>query len=178
MRSFLPILIVVLALLGQTVAEIGKKDFIPSYQCSFCLASVNKAFEDKILLNNACEALFGKQICNELSLPNSIIAKVPDARGTCAALQKCSKDSFVATSTADNGADVRVTRAIGSKGYDKVRVSVVSNATIASSLFDYSAQFKYRWTDKYLSTGIISVTPGATTQITVAGTTLDIRLPK
>ena len=56
--------------------------------------------------------------------------------------------------------DIRVSKALGSKGYNKIRLSVISNTTISSSLFTYSSQFKYRWTSNYLSTGVVSVTPG------------------
>ena len=47
-----------------------------------------------------------------------------------------------------------------------------------SDLFNYKSQFKYRWTDKFLSTGIVSVTPGEKTSIKIAGQEVNILLPQ
>ncbi len=75
--------------------------------------------------------------------------------------------------------DIRITKAMGPKGYDKVRVSVISDQTYPDEpLFNYSAQFQHRWTDKYLSTGIVSVVPGQSTKISVLGKDFNIFLPK
>lgn len=73
--------------------------------------------------------------------------------------------------------DVRVTKAMGNKGYDKIRLSVISNASVESEYFTYSSQFKYRWTSNYLSTGIVSVTPGQKTVLSVAGMEVEVLLP-
>mmetsp|Transcript_73808 Transcript_73808/g.175700 ORF Transcript_73808/g.175700 Transcript_73808/m.175700 type:complete len:507 (+) Transcript_73808:93-1613(+) len=58
--------------------------------------------------------------------------------------------------------DLRVTKAFGTKDYDLVRISVISNSSTPpiAGFFDYSGQFKYRWTENFLHTGLKKVTPG------------------
>jgi len=73
--------------------------------------------------------------------------------------------------------DVRVTKAMGNKGYDKIRLSVISNTSIESEYFTYSSQFRYRWTSNYLSTGIVSVVPGQKTTLSVGGLAVEVLLP-
>eukprot|EP00595_Chromulina_sp_UTEXLB2642_P001464 CAMPEP_0196765534 /NCGR_PEP_ID=MMETSP1095-20130614/9517_1 /TAXON_ID=96789 ORGANISM="Chromulina nebulosa, Strain UTEXLB2642" /NCGR_SAMPLE_ID=MMETSP1095 /ASSEMBLY_ACC=CAM_ASM_000446 /LENGTH=405 /DNA_ID=CAMNT_0042123769 /DNA_START=200 /DNA_END=1417 /DNA_ORIENTATION=- len=74
--------------------------------------------------------------------------------------------------------DIRVAKAIGSRGYDKIRLSVISNQTIDSDLFDYSEQFKHRWTDKYLNTGIVTITPGVVNTISITkDSSIDVYIP-
>ena len=52
--------------------------------------------------------------------------------------------------------DLRVTPALPTRGGNKVRVSVVTNATAPftspadTAFFEYNEPFKYRWTDKHL----------------------------
>lgn len=57
---------------------------------------------------------------------------------------------------------------------------MISTSAISglSDVFDYSQQFKYKWTQNYLSSGIVSVTPGTTTTVEIAnGKTIDINVP-
>lgn len=63
-----------------------------------------------------------------------------------------------------------------------MRISIISDApldaaTISDLRFTYSEQFKYRWTDKYLSTGMFDVTPGEETIFTIGGEDYSILLP-
>eukprot|EP01034_Spumella_vulgaris_P034548 gene34548-42612_t len=74
--------------------------------------------------------------------------------------------------------DIRVSKAMGNQGYNKVRISVISNRTIDSGHFNYKSQFKYRWTNKYLSTGLVTVVPGEKTHFSFGGKNVDILLPK
>ena len=68
---------------------------------------------------------------------------------------------------------------MGPKGYNMVRVSVISNVTspVTSPIFSYTKPFKYRWTSKYLSSGLVSVKPGQPTSLTIQGTTFTVNLP-
>jgi hypothetical protein len=74
--------------------------------------------------------------------------------------------------------DVRVTKAFGTKGYDQIRLSVITSDPDAHvpNLFDYSAQFKYRWTDKYIHTTMKTVKSGETTTFNV-GEDISVSLP-
>ena len=83
----------------------------------------------------------------------------------------------------DNGLDIKVSKAMGGRGYDKLRVSVISNHSIVSDIFSYSEPFKYRWNsnsligDLYLNTGIISVDAGKKSTLTIEGQSVDFFIP-
>ena len=52
--------------------------------------------------------------------------------------------------------DIRVSKGLGKRGYESVRVSVISaiNSTQpSSSIFSYQQPFQYRWKQFYLSSG-------------------------
>ena len=59
--------------------------------------------------------------------------------------------------------DLRVTPALPTRGGNKVRVSVVTNATAPftspadTAFFEYNEPFKYRWTDKHLHSTSTSI---------------------
>ena len=58
-------------------------------------------------------------------------------------------------------------------------MSVVSNQTISSPMATYNSQFKYRWTDKYLATGVVSIVPGEKTKIQLtADKSINVLIPK
>lgn len=79
--------------------------------------------------------------------------------------------------------DIRVSKAIGSRNnYNLVRVSVItySNSTDqpVSDIFTYQSAFQHRWTQFYLSTGIVEVTPGVDTIVDIGyNQTISINLP-
>jgi len=80
----------------------------------------------------------------------------------------------------DNGLDLRVTRGLGTKGYNKMRVSVV---TQTYSIFDdfefqYKDKFQYRWHQNYLYSSLIDVEPGKDNHLTIAGNSINIRIPE
>jgi hypothetical protein len=60
---------------------------------------------------------------------------------------------------------------------------VIANTTIYSPYFTYSQAFKYRWqsnsyeTSLTLNTGVVTVTPGATTSFEIAGQTVSVTIP-
>jgi hypothetical protein len=77
---------------------------------------------------------------------------------------------------------LRVAKGHGSRDYGSVRISVVSNsldspAGDGSSFFDYSAQFKHRWTQYYLHSAVKSVTPGRVNKFIVGNRTVSISIP-
>ena len=97
--------------------------------------------------------------------------------------------------------DVRVTRALGPKGYNKMRLSVITHgpATFADINFTYSSKFQYRWTkwpdsernrnqpnvpERWLHSKLIDIplnpdssTGKCTLNLTVAGHAISIELP-
>jgi hypothetical protein len=77
--------------------------------------------------------------------------------------------------------NVRVTKALGSKGYNKVRVSLVTNSSISPSQFtlpnSYINQFRYKWTQFYLATAVVDVVPGQHTSVKVGGQDIKVFVP-
>lgn len=77
--------------------------------------------------------------------------------------------------------DLRVVRAYGSKGYNTLRISVVTHAATndtAHGLFTYSHPFRYRWTQLFLRSGLLTVAPGQETALTIDGVPVRLRLPQ
>ncbi len=57
----------------------------------------------------------------------------------------------------DTDLNLRITKGYGSKGYDVIRLTVISNDAKPfddMSGFDYSAPFKYVWKGRWVHTGI------------------------
>jgi len=83
---------------------------------------------------------------------------------------------------------VRVAKALGSRGYDKLRVSLVrysGQAFTAEAVADasavawsYSSQFVYKWTDMHLNSAIVTVTPGVEQSFNLDGYKVNVRIPK
>lgn len=181
-------------LILSTLVKISSSDSI-NYRCSLCLSVVDDIKRGPDSLSpkefsflRACEKVFPSEVCNKafLSFESSPILKdfefiySHSSRDSCERALICPFESFSQdlTANANNVAlDIRVSKALGSKGYDKIRLSVVSNTTISSSLFSYTSQFKYRWTSNYLSTGVVSVTPGKTNTFSVNGQSIDVFIP-
>ncbi|CAK9032194.1 Desumoylating isopeptidase 1 [Durusdinium trenchii] len=74
--------------------------------------------------------------------------------------------------------ELRVAKALGSKGYDKVRVSMIaqSHEDAADFPFEYREAFQYRWTENVLLSSVLTLTPGPNT-LTIDGQEVVIDLP-
>ena len=66
-----------------------------------------------------------------------------------------------------SGMSVRVSKALGTKGYGKMRLSAIYHTgtdlpepKAEDVQWTYDAQFKYRWTDNHLRSAVVDVTPG------------------
>ena len=73
--------------------------------------------------------------------------------------------------------DIRVTKGYGARGYDKIRLSAISSAPVESESFTYQEQFRYRWTDNVLSSGVVDIVPGESNQYTIDGKVIDLHIP-
>eukprot|EP00448_Togula_jolla_P000430 CAMPEP_0170614856 /NCGR_PEP_ID=MMETSP0224-20130122/25027_1 /TAXON_ID=285029 /ORGANISM="Togula jolla, Strain CCCM 725" /LENGTH=420 /DNA_ID=CAMNT_0010940549 /DNA_START=240 /DNA_END=1502 /DNA_ORIENTATION=- len=75
--------------------------------------------------------------------------------------------------------DVRVTKGFGTRGYDKVRISVISLSSQppAAGIFEYSARFMYKWSQLHLHSSVMTAVPGEESHFDV-GTDLTVRLPR
>lgn len=163
-------------------------DFAPeTYRCVICLQTakiMKEQASERTSFNDACSSFYGSaDVCSDSSFSSvsrvNAVATEQSPRDFCKAQKLCPTEE-AAYKSADYvpSLDFRVSKAVGTKGYDQLRVSVVSNTTIDSPYLSYSEQFKYRWTDKYLSTGLISVTPGETKTINIAGNDIKLFMPK
>lgn len=117
--------------------------------------------------HTACDAIFGK----DSPTMNSDISKTDDfcfVHHLCNDGEKKDRNTEY-SDLSTNSVNVRVTRAMGTKGYNKVRVSMVTNSSISPSEFTlpnaYINQFKYRWTEFYLATAVVDIVPGEVTKV-------------
>lgn len=132
--------------------------------------------------HEACQVYFPAETCGSFKIPDhfeliNVNSKIPrkTARENCETLHFCPLKDYSTATTSDF--DFRVSKAIGNKGYNQIRLSVISNTTIASPYFTYNAPFQYRWTNKILNTGLVTVNPGQATTFNIAGQTITINLP-
>eukprot|EP01032_Pedospumella_encystans_P005617 gene5617-6695_t len=133
MTMLFALIVAVSAVLGQASFEID------NYKCSICVAGVEKASELGTVFNAACKEQFPAFVCDKVHIPDDKLDLInKSARENCEFLNYCPIDE---SPSIDGGIDIRVTKALGSQGYDKVRISVISNHTVDSSLFTYKKQF-------------------------------------
>jgi hypothetical protein len=176
---------------------------LDEYQCSFCTSSVQDLLDSSkdqqvqqppLTLLTSCEKYYPKEICLKYQINFPLTPEMMTlgteatlARDICVMKSFCealpsSSSSFSSSSTnslqTTNDYDLRISKAMGSRGYDKIRVSVISNATISSDLFTYSQPFQYRWTQNILNTGLVTIQPGQKTPITIGSQTFEIFIPK
>jgi len=87
------------------------------------------------------------------------------------------------------GVSVRVAKALGTRGYDKLRVSLVhyTDEARASSgqpapseavQWSYSNQFQHRWTNYSLSTAIVTVQPGVGESLILDNYNIEVKIPE
>lgn len=93
----------------------------------------------------------------------------------------CRRLNLAANSSSYNlkSLELRVTRALGSKGYNFLRLSVISASEVSPQVgfFDYSSQFQHRWRQFYLHTALKEVMPGVVNRFMVAGKSVSVWLP-
>mmetsp|Transcript_49155 Transcript_49155/g.105292 ORF Transcript_49155/g.105292 Transcript_49155/m.105292 type:complete len:485 (+) Transcript_49155:62-1516(+) len=96
----------------------------------------------------------------------------------CVAAGFC--DPVQAGPAVSEGFGLRIAKAHGKRDYNYVRVSVVTQTPEVpeADFFDYSSQFKYRWTDNYLHTGLKEVTPGKVNTFTIGKQTVSVKIPE
>lgn len=77
--------------------------------------------------------------------------------------------------------EVRVAKGFGTKGYDQLRISVVSSSQEppVPDFFDYSGQFAHRWNQFFLHTTMKTVQPGIEEGIYLGGgRDITVKLPR
>jgi len=169
-------------MISSTMASHPTVPDLTIYKCSLCETIIDKMIENDVSFPEACDTMFDKfdKICDEFHnfLPNGIDINL-NAHETCFNAGFCPGDEGFYPPIDTSKLDIRVAKAhAGTHGYDKVRVTVISNETMSDALFSYSAPFKYRWTNMHLNTGIATVTPGTNTPLMIGGKEFNILIPE
>jgi hypothetical protein len=186
------LLVVVVVVVAVVVAE--DHNYL-NYKCSLCINAVAYmqksmpiiigdafdlanacilSYDDTTTSRNACEVLRGNKVANT---PKG------NSREACISMDHCPNIEATTTtvdykSSSSSNLDFKVTKALGSKGYNKIRVTVISNSSIENnSLFTYQQPFKYKWTDNFLNTGIVDVDEGINT-LTIGNQKISVNIPK
>jgi len=130
------------------------------YNCSYCIACL----EDN------------EGFCHLIQNPPKSVEYDKAPRRTCIKSGHCLKEDETNIHSVDE-IDIRISKAVGRKGYNKIRISAIStNSSIVSKFFTYSQPFQYRWTEKILNTGEISLSVGIN-RIEIAGQSFEVFLP-
>lgn len=167
---------------------------VQEYDCYLCILTVENAIEikEQSFLKSCSNLFYNSSVCSDydvflsdflINYNEEIKNKDNDiSRNICINKNICHnldnekwKENILPK---DINFDVRISKGYGSRGYDKVRVSVISNRSITSDIFTYSHQFKYRWTNNYINTGIVTVIPGQNTIIKIENEEYNIFIPK
>ena len=179
----------ILAILFYLFKEL--RAFDPTqYKCSLCVSVLEHVKSTDIIESkgysflSVCKGVFPADVCNTaftIFKKNPILNDLDfihshTSRDSCERALICPFELIPDISS--NSLDIRVSKALGSKGYNKVRLSVISNSSINSEFFTYSSQFKYRWTSNYLNTGVISITPGEKNVLSINGQNVELFIPK
>mmetsp|Transcript_72608 Transcript_72608/g.151574 ORF Transcript_72608/g.151574 Transcript_72608/m.151574 type:complete len:493 (-) Transcript_72608:163-1641(-) len=140
-------------------------------------ATLGSAFEYKTRYAcGVCREVLRGQSCEVLGRCES--PEVLEAQHGCSNV--CGEVDDLSPPKADvQGLELRVSKALGSKDYNLLRISAITSSPDppTADFFDYSAQFKYKWTQFYLHSALKAVTPGQATQITLGGQDITLSLP-
>lgn len=91
----------------------------------------------------------------------------------------CTAPMRLPASAQADALEIRIAKGFGTKSYDQIRVSVVTQSAAApeESFFDYSEQFRFRWTHNYLHSAMKSVAPGSASTFSIGGHEIQVKLP-
>jgi hypothetical protein len=150
------------------------------YKCSICMSVVDEMTPAHDTFASSCDEFFSPASCPFGSEAQSFkLEPGLSSRDMCVDNGFCSVSDLLqdVPYSSSSNLDIRVSKAYGSRGYDKIRLSVISNSTLDSPLFSYQKQFQYRWTTNYLNTGVVSVTPGKTNTFKINNQDINVYIP-
>eukprot|EP01065_Artemidia_motanka_P048451 TRINITY_DN779_c0_g1_i2.p2 TRINITY_DN779_c0_g1~~TRINITY_DN779_c0_g1_i2.p2 ORF type:complete len:482 (+),score=191.85 TRINITY_DN779_c0_g1_i2:64-1509(+) len=151
-----------MATVAATAALMAASGFTyePHYECAACVRVSEGAKCEEM---NACAAV-----------PNGVKDCV--GAGHCSAEQMYhlrNKRPLKASTRS-----VRVTKGFGTKDYPMLRLSVITDKDTKLDGFDYSAQFKYKWTGNAIHTKLVPhPNPGGSATFDLGGTNVTVKLP-
>ena len=187
-------MLIIVAIMELIVASQAVPDDISSiYDCLMCQYSVEESLRSNISVPEGCTVYFsqGTDECSLFNARHDIVMteeelenvdidsrRICEHRGICSVLSEEKwKSAAQSLRNTNSNMDIRISKAYGSRGYDKLRVSVISSIEVSSDVFSYSQPFRYRWTNNTLNTGIVSIIPGQMNSISIAGEAFDIYVP-
>jgi len=105
--------------------------------------------------------------------------------GILKGIEDCIKYEFCITASGEPKKEefgLRVAKGHGLRDYGSVRISIVSDSIVSpagsgSNFFDYSAQFKYKWTQYYIHSAVKSVIPGQLNNFVLGNRNVSITIP-
>jgi len=149
-------MVTVIRFLFLYVVGVYSWEFQERFSCGVC---------NEVLEGAACEKF---DACHAINA--SVLAE------GCEAV--CNNAPLPTNPTRSVAPELRVTKGFGTKPYDQLRISVISSVASppVDGFFDYSAQFKHRWTDNFLHTAMKEVQPGVPTQLNI-GEIVTVKLP-
>lgn len=196
---------------SKFLEDAGKGPNLAEYMCSVCVqvltsatdaanapalskAAVTEEMRAQAYLSafDARCSFFGA--CDRMVMMRTVTAAGGNPRESCQKAQFCPiherwqwegpkklEERVVSEGAAAAALDVRVSMAYGARGSNKIRVSAISNTSWTDPFFAYEEQFKYRWTDNFLHTAVVDVTPGQQNEFTITAgaepVTLSVYVP-
>lgn len=156
------------------------------YTCQACRHTLGVAHAAGAKFSDLCDKELGAKACSLFFSKDVLASTISRDDDFCFKHHMCPNNKELPhkdyAEYFTNSPNVHVTKALGSKGYNKVRVSLVTNSSISPSQFTlpnaYINQFKYKWTQFYLATAVVDVVPGEHTSVSVGGQDIKVFVPK
>ena len=178
-------------IISAILAALVSAEPYSEYKCGLCKSVAQKMIDSNDYsssMSSVCNQIFPDAVdtyCRIFS-SNKVLAfdaQRKDARTTCQRNDLCPIDTIVSTGDSSTGLEVRISKGLGNRPYNTVRLSVISNHTIDSPYFTYSKQFQNAWVNatatgpNVLNTGIVTVTPGETTTFVIENQEVKVTIP-
>mmetsp|Transcript_4719 Transcript_4719/g.10010 ORF Transcript_4719/g.10010 Transcript_4719/m.10010 type:complete len:224 (+) Transcript_4719:68-739(+) len=160
----------------------GSADECPAwYECSICMdlvESLHRGEAEVCHKYNSCAFLNASTVGDVAEFPSGEL---------CEALGFC-ETAVSGSGLAASPVNLRISKGLGSRGYNYIRVSVITSAHATGALllsdddssavsWSYQSQFKERWYQYYLQTAVVPFTPGRATTLNVNGHQVDVKIP-
>ena len=182
-------LIALIATLSQVTASARPEE----YACGVCLAIADEIISTKSFgtpMKTVCQRILpgADSYCNLLDDKEVLKFEfdADNSRKMCQYKKYCPEETVVPLTPGNSNPSlsIRVAKGLGSRPYNEVRLTVISNKTLTNDIFTYSQPFQFKWTNSstngvnILNTGIATVTPGATTSFLIDGQRVDVSIPQ
>lgn len=180
-------LIALVATVSQ-VASTNPED----YSCGVCLAIADEIILTKSFgtpMKTVCQRILpgADSYCDLLDDKDVLKFEVDadSSRKMCQYKKYCPEETIIpyTPGSGNPNLDIRVAKGLGTRPYNEVRLTVISNKTLTNDVFTYSKPFTFKWMNSsengvnILNTGIATVTPGKTTSFLIDGQKVDILIP-